>query len=999
MWVKIEQTGAVLAFGHSRFPGAASAQQLEPLDIFMQSRSLPQPQSRGMLDRVARFGKKLAAIGRTTIKVAPTLATLVAAWQASRVESWLPGGRDLSAVDWLRYRTPEVWASSTATLLDMGGPAVEDAVGLSLPELMQVDKHLYKMLSPGRDGHGFKQAPEFIKRLAEDTFSGPNGPRSAYVYLGDERVGEAREMMDLWRLSVPAPPNPYQSGDDRHFVWEALVDKSQSGKLPVFVDLDNDVRSMSNSEYLARETVNSLVERSNNLGGYTEANLYYGWLATRLSSYYNTLDPWLKRENPELHQTVEQIKENLTPGWLGGEAGIGPYPSFPKVDQALDLMKDLLKGPKTEFADAAIAMDRDLLTGVQSHWIKLLRETGAKGRSHILTTVARTWIQLNLKTSPTELIPPRAPILRALEGPPPRTTIRPYDRAIAFGEVVDHTLRGLGISERRAMLTELKVAIQTSRPQLEAREQLLLTALGGDYSGVDLDNITASSAGLAELKALWAGSKPLSPDVLADVGRHLSLLEWISTADKRYGDVDPGLVTASADFKDDPLGISEYFWQDRPQSVTGLKPGPSQVEWLGKGADTNGKLVSIVLEGGGGKGFAYVECLRQLRESLSNSNGRFGIDEFVGTSAGALTAGILAAGYTTEEVGDILTRLDFKKFNSDAVWMMGGVDPKVRGINRTGLFSQQKMYMTFYDLLSKKLGVEGRPILFRDLPYKLKVTTNALNTDIPPTDPLYNLIDGDGRLVLSSDTTPNFDVVGAIIASAAIPAFFAAPQMEVFRAIETEPGQYDVKRSRIQFVDGGLTDNLPVSSATQTDETALAVLPAKFEAVDPATGQTVSLSTLNFDPAYLPLIDAENARNYQRFSTQLGEFLHRTQADRLVLAMNLTSDQDNPALLGKSRARTNSLIETANQVGLPQHDGRTLFREPAGFWARNLKGGAFKAFLDGRTGTDGQRLEWSLSGSRIRVGKTEEEDIIDIARGAGAAGLATERPSHGFESS
>jgi hypothetical protein len=140
---------------------------------------------------------------------------------------------------------------------------------------------------------------------------------------------------------------------------------------------------------------------------------------------------------------------------------------------------------------------------------------------------------------------------------------------------------------------------------------------------------------------------------------------------------------------------------------------------------------------------------------------------------------------------------------------------------------------------------------------------------------------------------------------------------------------------------------------------------------------------------------------YSTFSSQLGQFLSGTDADRLVVAMNLTGDQDVPAVQGRTAAETAALVESASKVGLPQTDANAIIPKPPGYWAKlrmnGAGGGAFKAFLDGQAGTDGQRLEWSPTGSRIRMGITEEEDIIDIARGAGAAGLATERVSHAFE--
>ncbi|MEW6279985.1 MAG: patatin-like phospholipase family protein, partial [Candidatus Eremiobacterota bacterium] len=723
-----------------------------PADTFVPSeagRSLP-----GRIwEGVGKLGSKLASAARTTAVAAPTVGTLVAAWAASRVEGLIPGQPDLSAIEWLRLRMPNVYAWNVEKLLELGGPPVEHSAGISLNELGEIDKHLYKMLSPELTLDGKKAPPTFLERLAEATFQAPQAPRAAYVYLGEQRNAEAHEIMELWRSSNPQPPNPFQPDDDRHYVWSVLEQKVAEGKMPVFMDLDDQVHTFDSSEFLARETIASMVERGSPHGGqHTEAGFFYTWLVTRLHSYYETLDPWLAKHNAGLHSQVESVKQNLTPPWLGGAQGVGPFPSPPRVQEALGTMKDLTMGPPEELADAAVALDRDLLSGIQSHWIKLLREVGSEGRELLLGPVARTWVKLNVLGEPDQVSPPGAPVLVALEGPPPVSTRRPYDRALAMGEVVDHSIRGLGIKERREFISDIRLAVSHVKPQLWQRELGLRNQLGARYSGIDLDNLSQAGPALNQLKELWR-AQSLDPRLLATVGHHLELLDWLANCDTRYGDVNPGVVENSAEFSQHPFGISEYFWQQPPQSVTPLGPGPTQVEWLGQGSDIEGKRLSILMEGGGGKGFAYVESIRQLRQILENSPGRFGIDEFVGTSAGAITAGILAAGYTVDEVGDILKRLDFKEFNSDAVWLMGGVDPKVRGTNRTGLFSQQKMYQVFTQLLSEKLGIEGRPVLFRDLPFKLTVVTDVLNTDMPKDDPLHSLIDGDGRMVLSSDTT------------------------------------------------------------------------------------------------------------------------------------------------------------------------------------------------------------------------------------------------------
>lgn len=929
---------------------------------------------------------KLAAIGRTTIAVVPTLASLAAAWSACRVEGMLPGGKKLSAVDWLRTRTPSLFARGVNSLAELAGPAAERSVGLSVKDLVSIDEHLYKMLSPQSDAQGVKQVPRFLRQLSEATFSQPGSPDAAYVYLGEGREKDSQAVMDLWNSPQRPAQNPYPPEDDRSWVWTCLENKIAKGAFPVFIDLDGDPVGYSSAEYLAKETVSSLVERGNSLGsgGFSHAGLYYSWLTTRLDSFYRKLEPWMEQSNPALHQRVGAIKQDLTPPWLGGNEGLGPWPSPPGIDRAFDSLRGLASGRVEEFADAAVALDRDLLSGVQSHWIKLMREAGSERREQLFRPLARAWVELNLNG----VTPSDAPVLAALQGDPPATVLRPYDRAIALGEVVDHTLNGLGIAERRQLMTCLQQELSAAMPALRRREEGLRQLLGQDYPGLDLDNLSESGPALTRLREL-AMVSPLEPGVVEQVNRHRDLTEWMATSQRRYGDVDLGLLEGAACFKKNALAISEYFDPGKtPEMVTILGAGPNRVDLLGQGTG-DPKKVSMVLEGGGGKGFCYVQCLKELRSALDASPGRFAVDEFIGTSAGAITAGVMAAGFSVEELSAILTELDFKKFNSDAVWLMGGVDPKVRGINRTGLFSQQKMYQTLYELFSKKLSIEGRPILFRDLPYKLKVMGVALNTDLPPSDPLFKAIDGDGRLVMSAETTPNFDVIGAIIASAAVPGFFSAPQMEVARKDQ---------RYRLQLCDGGVVDNLPVSTATPGTKDALVVLPAHYEAPDPATGEKFSLSVLNFDPGNLGLLDAHNRTNYQRFAPQLAEFLSRQDHDRVVLALNLATadEQSAPALLGRSREATRELNEQADFPHLSEAEARKLTAKDVTL-GRRLAGAVFNGLVDGREGAE-NRLDWGWRSSRVQLVGGEEEDLGDVIRGAGAAALATEHGRRTFES-
>jgi NTE family protein len=62
------------------------------------------------------------------------------------------------------------------------------------------------------------------------------------------------------------------------------------------------------------------------------------------------------------------------------------------------------------------------------------------------------------------------------------------------------------------------------------------------------------------------------------------------------------------------------------------------------------------MKGGGVKGIAYVGALQVLEEY------GYHFDHFVGTSAGAISAALLAVGYSPKELGEILAKTDFREF-------------------------------------------------------------------------------------------------------------------------------------------------------------------------------------------------------------------------------------------------------------------------------------------------------------------------------------------------
>ncbi len=154
--------------------------------------------------------------------------------------------------------------------------------------------------------------------------------------------------------------------------------------------------------------------------------------------------------------------------------------------------------------------------------------------------------------------------------------------------------------------------------------------------------------------------------------------------------------TRGEDFSDNPLDSGRVLRSQRAwHPITPLPDGPSRQDVLGQPIEGREPIkASVVLEGGGGKGWlTWKPSARDARRLSLRARARLPSTNLWATRP-VRSAGLLAAGYAGDELAEVLKQLDFKKFYSDYLWLSGGVDPKVRGINRTGLFSMQKMYKT-----------------------------------------------------------------------------------------------------------------------------------------------------------------------------------------------------------------------------------------------------------------------------------------------------------------
>lgn len=249
---------------------------------------------------------------------------------------------------------------------------------------------------------------------------------------------------------------------------------------------------------------------------------------------------------------------------------------------------------------------------------------------------------------------------------------------------------------------------------------------------------------------------------------------------------------------------------------------------------------ALVMKGGGLKGLACIGALRELQRF-------YGFDLYVGTSAGAIIASLLGAGYSADEMEEILRTKNFSEFLTE----------RFRAVTNLlfygGLFQGTALSAWIEGLLATKLDSPTR-VTFQQLPYHVRIYASRRDVD---------------ALIFDSIVSPDMSVAHAVRCSVAIPFFFTPERNQGLNVFDGGMRHnYPVKKLLEQTPDkkfiglylgdriysppkpGILRDLLSISTEA-TDTEALAKYRAETIVIDPKPVSTLDFSLSNEEKVHL----------------------------------------------------------------------------------------------------------------------------------------------------
>jgi len=202
--------------------------------------------------------------------------------------------------------------------------------------------------------------------------------------------------------------------------------------------------------------------------------------------------------------------------------------------------------------------------------------------------------------------------------------------------------------------------------------------------------------------------------------------------------------------------------------------------------------VDLVFEGGGVKGIGLAGAVETLEERGYVSQ------NVAGTSAGAITAALLAAGYTAAELKELIIGLDYRQFE-DKGWedRLPVAEKSLSMLLDLGLYEGERFLAWIRDLLAAKNVHTFADLIHADYAddpqYRSRLQVIASDVS---THELLVLPRDARKLGLEPD---ELDVGLAVRMSMSIPVFFEPVRIEHSKTQQTH-----------LIVDGGMLSNYPV---------------------------------------------------------------------------------------------------------------------------------------------------------------------------------------------
>lgn len=225
-------------------------------------------------------------------------------------------------------------------------------------------------------------------------------------------------------------------------------------------------------------------------------------------------------------------------------------------------------------------------------------------------------------------------------------------------------------------------------------------------------------------------------------------------------------------------------------------------------------ISSLVFEGGGVKGIAYAGAFQALKEK----DGFLDHLRWVaGSSAGAMTALMIALDYTPDEIETELTAVNFSEFAQPLPsGKLSTINYILKNLNKIsdtihhGINDGKKLYAWIQTIVEKKLTL--KKATFLDLKRGKSKDSESLlkykNLLVTATNVNTKKIE-----IFSWETTPKMRLADAILASMSIPGFF------YLRFINRKKGRIDWNPTYekvnnnivVPYTDGGVLNNYPIN--------------------------------------------------------------------------------------------------------------------------------------------------------------------------------------------